>query len=102
VQVQIALDGQLAHVDFVAAVPATRQSLEQSLPALAAALRESGFTLAGGGVSGQAAQHSGQGRRDGEGHGREFRTHGIDADNGTAAAAVAPRRWSRSLVDLYA
>ncbi len=52
VSVQIALDGQAAHIDFTAAVAATRDSIEQSLPALAAALRESGFTLAGGGVFG--------------------------------------------------
>jgi flagellar hook-length control protein FliK len=102
INVQIALDGQLAHVDFVAAVPATRDSLEQSLPALAAALRESGFTLAGGGVSGQAGQHGGQGRRDGDGQGREFRTPGDGLDNDNATAATAPRRWSRSLVDIYA
>src|SRR5206468_3325189 len=30
VNVQIALDGQLAHIDFIAAVPATRESIEQS------------------------------------------------------------------------
>ena len=63
VTVQIALEGQAAHVDFTAAVAATRESIEQSLPALAAALRESGFTLAGGGVSSHAG-HSGDARRE--------------------------------------
>lgn len=50
VAVQIALDGSQAHVDFVAAQAATRAALEASLPTLAAALRDSGLTLAGGGV----------------------------------------------------
>mgnify|MGYP001156543573 CR=1 FL=1 len=50
VAVHIALDGQRAHVDFSAAHAATRATLEASLPALAAALRDSGLMLAGGGV----------------------------------------------------
>jgi hypothetical protein len=50
VAVQIALDGSQAHVDFVASQAATRAALEASLPTLAAALRDSGLTLAGGGV----------------------------------------------------
>jgi flagellar hook-length control protein FliK len=99
INVQIALDGQLAHVDFVAAVPATRESIEQSLPALAAALRDAGFTLAGGGVAGQGAHGGRNGRRDGAG--REFGTQPVAADD-TATPALAPRRWNRSLVDVYA
>jgi len=101
VTVQIALDGQAAHVDFVAAVAATRESIEQSLPALAAALRESGFTLAGGGVSGQAAQHGdGQRERAPNGH-----RGGLPADgnaDGAMVPAARPPRWTRSLVDVYA
>jgi flagellar hook-length control protein FliK len=99
VNVQIALDGQLAHVDFVAAVPATRESIEQSLPALAAALRDAGFTLAGGGVSGQGAHGGRNGQRDGAG--REFGTQAVTADD-DATTPLAPRRWNRSLVDVYA
>jgi flagellar hook-length control protein FliK len=105
VTVQIALDGRAAHIDFTAAVAATRESIEQSLPALAAALRESGFTLAGGGVFG----HSGQGANDsGRERAPENRGHG---PRGTAAIGTAgseelvplqPRRGGRSLVDLYA
>jgi flagellar hook-length control protein FliK len=105
VTVQIALDGRAAHIDFTAAVAATRESIEQSLPALAAALRESGFTLAGGGVFG----HSGQGANDsGRERAPENRGHG---PRGTAAIGAAgseelvplqPRRGGRSLVDLYA
>lgn len=100
VTVQIALEGQAAHVDFTAAVAATRDSIEQSLPALAAALREAGFTLTGGGVSSQAG-HSGDGRRERAGarSGDRSRTDaGVDGGH----AVAAPRRWTRSLLDIYA
>ncbi len=58
ISVHIALDGSQAQVDFGAASHATRQVIESSLPELAAALRDAGFTLSGGGVS----QHPDQGR----------------------------------------
>jgi len=101
VTVQIALDGQAAHVDFIAAVAATRDSIEQSLPALAAALRESGFTLAGGGVSSNASQGGSDERRQraGVGHGNRSRA---DAGADESASVSAPRRWTRSLLDVYA
>ena len=50
VSVQLALDGQQVRVDMTAELAVTRQVLEKSLPALAGALREAGFTLSGGGV----------------------------------------------------
>jgi flagellar hook-length control protein FliK len=101
VTVQIALDGQAAHVDFTAAVAATRDSIEQSLPALAAALRESGFTLAGGGVSSHAGQGGGDERRQRAGAGHGNRSRADDgADDGPLLSA--PRRWTRSLLDVYA
>jgi flagellar hook-length control protein FliK len=104
VTVQIALDGQAAHIDFTAAVAATRESIEQSLPALAAALRESGFTLAGGGVfgrSGQGGNDSGRERApEGRGHGpRGAAAIGAGAEE---MAPLQPRRVGRSLIDLYA
>jgi flagellar hook-length control protein FliK len=101
VTVQIALEGQSAHVEFTAAVAATRDSIEQSLPALAAALRESGFTLTGGGVSSQAGQSSGEGRRERAGPGSGDRSH-TDAGVDTGHAVAEPRRWTRSLLDIYA
>jgi flagellar hook-length control protein FliK len=104
VSVQIALDGQAAHIDFTAAVAATRDSIEQSLPALAAALREAGFTLAGGGVFGgrSGANDSGRDRTsDGRGHGTRG-TAAIGAEGSGEAVAAKPRRWGRSLVDVYA
>ncbi len=103
VSVQIAIEGQAAHVDFTAAVAATRDSIEQSLPALAAALRESGFTLAGGGVfGGRPGQDSGRERTtEGRGHGTRG-TAAIGAEGANEAAMPQARRWSRSLVDVYA
>lgn len=99
--VQIALEGQAAHVDFTAAVAATRESIEQSLPALAAALRESGFTLAGGGVSSNASHGGGDERRQRAGVGRGNRSH-ADAGTDDGPSVSAPRRWTRSLLDVYA
>jgi flagellar hook-length control protein FliK len=99
VTVQIALDGQAAHVDFTAAVAATRESIEQSLPALAAALRELGFTLAGGGVSSNASQGGDERRQRAGGHGNRSRAD-VGDDDGPAVSA--PRRWTRSLLDVYA
>jgi len=103
VTVQIALDGQAAHVDFTAAVAATRESIEQSLPALAAALRESGFTLAGGGVSSGAGQRGTAAPRDGKDSreaGNRSRVEG--SVDGSPALAAPAQRWTRSLVDVYA
>jgi flagellar hook-length control protein FliK len=105
VTVQIALEGQAAHIDFTAAVAATRESIEQSLPALAAALRESGFTLAGGGVFGRSGQGANDSHRERAPEGRGQGTRGTGAVGAGGAGESAPlpaRRWGRSLVDLYA
>jgi flagellar hook-length control protein FliK len=102
VTVQIALDGQAAHVEFGAAVAATRDSIEQSLPALAAALRESGFTLAGGGVSSQAGQRDDGDTLRGRGGSSTGDSSRIDGSRESGAVATAPRRWARSLLDVYA
>ncbi len=103
VSVQIALDGEKARIDFGAQAAATRAAIEASLPELAAALRDAGLTLAGGGVS----QHAGQGaasrdaeRRDGAADRRR-----IGGLSGADAPAAPPRAAWRSRaggVDLYA
>ena len=54
ISVRIVMDGAQARVDFGADSAATRELIETGLPELATALRDAGFTLAGGGVS----QHS--------------------------------------------
>jgi hypothetical protein len=98
VAVQIALDGSRAHVDFVAAQAATRSALEASLPTLAAALRDSGLTLAGGGVFDQPRG----GRDDSAPQGRR----GNDAPGGEVAslaqASPAAVVRARGVVDLVA
>lgn len=102
VSVQIALDGEKARIDFGAQAAATRAVIEASLPELAAALRDAGLTLAGGGVS----QHAGsrdEGRR--EGRGDSPRSGSRDRADVVAAAPGRPLLRSRAGpggVDLYA
>ena len=105
VSVQIVLDGERAHIDFGAQAAATRSAIEASLPELAAALRDAGLTLAGGGVTqhgGQGADARGDGRREGE-----SRSMRIGRNERADAAAAAQRpawrgRAGASGVDLYA
>lgn len=102
VSVQIALDGEKARIDFGAQAAATRAVIEASLPELAAALRDAGLTLAGGGVS----QHAGSrddGRRDDRGD--SARSGPRDRADVVAAAPGRPLLRSRAGpggVDLYA
>jgi flagellar hook-length control protein FliK len=56
VSIRIQLDGTEAQVQFGADLAQTRQAIEAGLPELASALRDAGFTLAGGGVSAHAGQ----------------------------------------------
>jgi flagellar hook-length control protein FliK len=100
VSVRITMDGTQARVDFGADVAATRHAIEAGLPELASALRDAGFTLAGGGVS----QHS-QGRSDrGDPSGRGERRE--PASNASAGADDAPRATRTTVrlggLDLYA
>lgn len=100
IAVQLALEGQQVRVDLVAELAATRQTLEQSLPALAGALRDAGFTLTGGGVFQQA--------RDGSGSGDGRNAPATPTRDATApdthAAGRGPARTPRTqgLVDLFA
>lgn len=101
--IQIALDGNSAQIDFHAAHALTREAIEASLPALAASLRESGFTLAGGGVFGQGA-----GGAPGE-HGAAPapQARALPQPPGEPAAMAAPpgprtRGWRRGLLDVFA
>jgi len=102
ISVQIALDGSRVTVDFAADVAATRSRLESSLPELAAALRESGLTLAGGGVH---EQRRGSGERE-SGHPGVARSARVDAawgaheDDGPRRAAALQR--PRGVLDEYA
>lgn len=102
VSVQIALDGEKARIDFGAQALATRAAIEASLPELAAALRDAGLTLAGGGVS----QHAGQrGDRQRDGDAGAARPALPGRADSVSAAPARPAWRSRSGpggVDLYA
>lgn len=98
-QEQIALQGQQAQIDFVAASAVTRAAIESSLSSLAATLQQAGFTLAGGGVF--------QGNS-GSPHGRDDRGPGSSAPREVApveagpAPAPRPASWRAGGVDFYA
>lgn len=108
IAVQIRLEGTAAQVNLAADNPLTRQVLEQSMPTLAAALREGGLTLTGGGVFQQAPQSGREGSPDGGRPGSSAWGRGrgrADADDSDAAvlSAAAPRRTRLpGQVDLYA
>jgi flagellar hook-length control protein FliK len=101
VSVHIVMQGTQAHIDFGADLAATRQAIENGLPGLAGAMRDAGFTLAGGGVS----QHSSH-RDDGNGSNGSARRRvdGRDGGHGDGASAGHVRRHTVRAggVDLYA
>jgi flagellar hook-length control protein FliK len=105
VNIDIVVQGQQAHVSFEAAQADTRQALERSLPDLAAALRDSGLTLAGGGVFQQSPNgggaDSGQtpARRGASGP-RERQPDAIDL--ATAALSRPPGATPQGLLDTFA
>ncbi len=99
VSVQIALQGQAAHIEFHAAHAATRHALEAALPSLASSLREAGFTLSGGGVFQQAfGQSPQQPGSDGGPGARRLPSQRLSAPPELVARVLRPR----GLVDLVA
>ena len=103
VSIAITVEGTQAHVEFGADLAATRQAIENGLPALASALRDAGFTLAGGGV----AQHSrsGGGRGDEASTRDERESRRANRSVESIAPAMAQRtshRTSPGGIDLYA
>jgi flagellar hook-length control protein FliK len=103
ISVQIELNGSQAQVNFGADSAATRDIIENGLPELAAAMREAGFTLSGGGVHQQA-----QGQRDGGDGARDRGAASGDRSQGGNAGHEEPEltrirtRVSEGGVDLYA
>ena len=99
IEVRIDLDGPRAQVDFSAAHASTRQALQDAVPALASALRESGLTLTGGGVFEQPREQRGDAApRPGSPGGSAT---GHDIDDRVPAAVPRPVR-ARGVLDLYA
>ncbi len=100
VAVKIVLDGTLARIDFSAAIASTRAAIEASLPTLAAALHDSGLTLAGGGVSDGQARQGAQADRSPRTPNPGVAT---GATSPPAETNLAPAlRTARGLVDLVA
>lgn len=99
ISVQIALVGTQAQVDFGAESPATRQIIESGLPELASALRDAGFTLAGGGVSQHPRGRSGG--ADGD-TARPGSRRGTDGDAADAVVQRITARLPQGAIDLYA
>ena len=101
VSIHISLDGTAARVDFGADLASTRAAIERGLPELASALRDAGFTLAGGGVS----QHAG-GRASGDDDARRSTARLDGGGNPPRPVAADSRRVVRTVaaggVDLYA
>lgn len=101
VTVKIALAGREARIDFSADLAATRSAIEAALPALAAALDDSGLKLCGGGVHDGAAQRQ-------PAWGERSVTHRtlkdeVARDDGRGANSAATRGSpGRGLVDLVA
>ena len=99
VSVRIALEGSTAQVEFQADRASTRQAIEASLPALAAALRDAGINLAGGGVF---EQHPGrQPPREDTAPSRRDAPLGRDFASGPLNRPVT-RNQRRGLIDLVA
>jgi len=102
IDVRIALRDGRTQVELGADVAATREALNDALPALAEALGDVGLSLAGGSVSDQTGQHARQGDAEAQ---RAFALPGwlapARAGDG-AAAPAAPQRAQRGLIDLVA
>lgn len=89
VSIQIVMDGTQARVDFGADVAATRAAIEASMPNLASALLDAGFTLAGGGVS-QHAKEQGQGQGQGQSPSSGDNRQGTTRRNVVASTITVP------------
>ena len=100
IEVRISIDGQQAQVDFSAAQAHTRQALQDAVPALATALRESGLTLTGGGVFEQPRESRDGAPAQPHAGGRAEAERGSDEPLPTGAAPRLPR--ARGVLDLYA
>ena len=103
VAVRLAIDGSQVRVDMVAEAAFTRQALEESLPALASALRDAGFTLAGGGVSQQSQGHAQDPRSPAAAsNGQSISNDALATASPAAGAARLSAQRPQGLVDLFA
>ncbi|MEO8923770.1 MAG: flagellar hook-length control protein FliK [Caldimonas sp.] len=104
VSIRITLDGSQARVDFGADVAATRHAIEAGLPELASAMRDAGFTLAGGGVAQHSASNGGQGGDADPGSNRGASSSRLSSTQVAGIDAAAQRRARAAAaggIDLY-
>lgn len=99
IEVSITVSGDQTSAQFVAATPAARELIEQSLPRLREVLEQSGINLGQTdvGTSSQSNNSGDEQRRNGWGAPR-------NSDDGTATRSISPQ-WSRrgdGLVDTFA
>jgi flagellar hook-length control protein FliK len=102
VSIQITLDGTQARVDFGADMAATRHAIEAGLPELASALRDAGFTLAGGGVAQHSASNGGNGGDADANRGPASNPSAQPVPIADAATQRLTRRVAAGGVDTYA
>ena len=106
ISVHIVMDGAQARVDFGADSATTRELIESGLPELAAALRDAGFTLAGGGVSRHSAGSQGSSPNPSDSRSDTRSETSADASRSARLIADSPAgirlRMPNSAVDLYA
>ena len=102
VSIAITLEGTQAHVEFGADLAATRQAIENGLPALASALRDAGFTLAGGGVAQHSRSGAGRDERGTPDEGRSGARHGHAIEATPATVQRSSHRVAAGAIDLYA
>lgn len=109
IAVQITLDGQAAQVRLAVDSALTRDLLEQGLPTLAAAMRENGLTLAGGGVFQQPRDPSRQGQEGSPGRpGQDAGGQAVAASDGdvgvdgSAGSARSLRLRAAGRIDVFA
>ncbi|HEV8314369.1 MAG TPA: flagellar hook-length control protein FliK [Burkholderiaceae bacterium] len=100
IAVRIEVVAAQAHIDFSAEQAATRSAIEASLPDLAAALRDAGLTLAGGGVFQQSARQQ-RGETEAERGSRVAGTRRVETADATPVAPVR-RNVRAGGLDLYA
>ncbi|MDC6170732.1 flagellar hook-length control protein FliK [Paucibacter sp. XJ19-41] len=99
VSVQIVVEGQQAQISFHSDQADTRAVLENSLPELAAALRESGLTLSGGGVFQQTRNPEEQAQPSGDGRSA---VRASAEDSAVPVSTPVRATASRGVLDLYA
>ncbi|MCE9657901.1 MAG: flagellar hook-length control protein FliK [Burkholderiales bacterium] len=102
VSIAITLEGTQARVEFGADLAATRQAIEDGLPALASALRDAGFTLAGGGVAQHSRPGGGQAGDDPAGRGEPGRREGRAGEALAAGVQRTSHRVAAGGLDVYA